>query len=106
VTTYIFNILLFIISQLTFTNSFNYASIFNSDDYIISSEEIIFFSLDIDEYSDTVDDETSKHDFTVDLNNEITPESQSIIIGKYLDETSDNLTLLNKYIDLPPPSIS
>lgn len=105
-TTYIFNILLFIISQLTFTNSFNYAPICNSDENIISPEEIVFFSFDIDEYSDTVDDETSKHFFVVDLNNEITQESHSIIKGKYLDETSDNLKLLNKYIDLPPPSIS
>jgi hypothetical protein len=106
VATYIFNILLFIISQLTFSNNFNYVQSRDSENLIVLAEDITLFTVDADEYLDTDDDETSKHYLVVDLNNEITQKSQSIITSQYLEETSDNLKLLNKYIDLPPPSIS
>lgn len=103
---HIFNILLFIISQLAFTNNLSTEPISSSDHHPVVSKDLSFFCLGTDEYIDMVDDETSKHLILASVTSEISQNFQNILSHIHTDVLSAEIKLLNKYIDLPPPSIS
>lgn len=103
-TTFILNIILFTISQLAFSTSISYAYSSDSDNLLVSSEDIKLISLETDLFSDTDDDETLEYYLAAEINIKTTQKSIFFLRGNFFNNTSEYLDLLHQYIDLPPPS--
>jgi len=103
---YIVFILLFIISQLSFANKYNYESVTKTIDLQTLSIDTFSINMETGDCFDEIDDESIKHFILFNHKKESTQRFYKSEKTKYFELVKTSQRLLDKYIDLPPPAIA
>jgi len=103
---YLVFILLFFVSHLSLANENNYETVTKIIDFQTLSIDIFSYTLESGEYFDEIDDESTKHFILFNHKKDSIKKINILIRTKYFELVKTSQRLLDKYIDLPPPSFA